>query len=70
MRWRGLETRFLVSKSAEPGNEVTGRFGGPERYQKARRTEFVGLDLIRIGVNGAGLTLGDVLLYRRVSSLS
>jgi len=24
-----LGARFLISKSAEPGNEVTGRFGGP-----------------------------------------
>jgi len=29
-----LGARFLISKSAEPGNEVTGRFGGPERYVK------------------------------------
>jgi len=27
-KWN-LGTRFLISKRAEPGNEVTGRFGGP-----------------------------------------
>ena len=26
---RSLGTRFLMSKRVEPGNEVTGRFGGP-----------------------------------------
>ena len=30
-----LGTRFLISKRAEPGNEVTGRFGGPERSAQA-----------------------------------
>ena len=30
-----LGTRFLISKGVEPGNGVTGRFGGPERYVKA-----------------------------------
>ena len=37
---RGLGTRFLISKRAESGDEVTGRFGGPERYMPAEDGAF------------------------------
>jgi len=34
-----LGTRFLISKSAESGDEVAGRFGGPERYLQSLESQ-------------------------------